>query len=163
MNRGLIIKPTEQAQMQEPSAVKEIGTEAIFDNHDTNAPQRALILLAEDHTTNRRVIKMMLNKLGYGADAVANGLEAVKALEKTLYDLVLMDCQMPEMNGYDAAAVIRDPKSGVLNHSTPVIALTANAMAGEREKCIEAGMDDYLSKPVLVKDLETILKKWLEK
>ena len=129
---------------------------------NADAPQRAHILLAEDHTTNRRVIRMMLNKLGYGADAVANGLDAVKALEKTLYDLVLMDCQMPEMNGYDATAVIRDPESGVLNHATPVIALTANAMAGEREKCIEAGMDDYLSKPVLVQNLETILIKWLE-
>jgi CheY-like chemotaxis protein len=130
---------------------------------NANAPQRARILLAEDHTINRRVLRMMLNKLGYGADAVANGLDAVKALEKTLYDLVLMDCQMPEMNGYDATSVIRDPESRVLNHATPVIALTANAMAGEREKCIEAGMNDYLSKPVLVQNLETILKKWLEK
>jgi PAS domain S-box-containing protein len=151
-----------EKQGQNPAAVKENETEAIFINHDANTPQRARILLAEDHTTNRRVIRMMLNKLGYGADAVANGLDAVKALEKNPYDLVLMDCQMPEMNGYDATAVIRDPESGVLNHATPVIALTANAMAGEREKCIEAGMDDYLSKPVLVQDLETILKKWLE-
>jgi PAS domain S-box-containing protein len=151
-----------EKQGQEPTLIKENETEAIFVNHEADAPQRARILLAEDHTTNRRVIRMMLNKLGYEADAVANGLDAVKALEKTPYDLVLMDCQMPEMNGYDATAVIRDPESGVLNHATPVIALTANAMAGEREKCIEAGMDDYLSKPVLVQDLETVLNKWLD-
>ena len=151
-----------EKQGQEPAVVKENETQTIFVNHDADAPQRARILLAEDHATNRRVLRMMLNKLGYEADAVANGLDAVKALEKTPYDLVLMDCQMPEMNGYDATAVIRDPESGVLNHATPVIALTANAMAGEREKCIEAGMDDYLSKPVLVQDLETILNKWLE-
>ncbi|MGD0586517.1 MAG: PAS domain S-box protein [Oryzomonas sp.] len=150
-----------EKQGREPISIKENETEAIFVNHEADAPQRARILLAEDHATNRRVIRMMLNKLGYGADAVANGLDAVKALEKTPYDLVLMDCQMPEMNGYDATAVIRDPESGVLNHATPVIALTANAMAGEREKCIEAGMDDYLSKPVLVQDLETVLNKWL--
>ncbi|MDR3580558.1 MAG: PAS domain S-box protein [Oryzomonas sp.] len=150
-----------EKQGQKPVTVKEDETEAIIVNHDASAPQRARILLAEDHATNRRVIRMILNKLGYETDAVANGFDAVKALEKASYDLVLMDCQMPEMNGYDATAVIRDPKSGVLNHATPVIALTANAMAGEREKCIEVGMDDYLSKPVLVQDLETILKKWL--
>jgi PAS domain S-box-containing protein len=151
-----------EKQGKNPVAAKENETEAIFVNHDANAPQRARILLAEDHATNRRVIRMILNKLGYETDAVANGIDAVKALEKTSYDLVLMDCQMPEMNGYDATAVIRDPESGVLNHATPVIALTANAMAGEREKCIEVGMDDYLSKPVLVQDLDTILKKWLD-
>jgi len=125
-------------------------------------PALARILLAEDHAINRRVIRMMLNKLGYEADAVANGLDAVKALEAAHYDLVLMDCQMPEMNGYDATAIIRDPESGVLDHTTTVIALTANAMAGEREKCIAAGMDDYMSKPVLVQDLKTVLVKWLE-
>ena len=125
-------------------------------------PALARILLAEDHAINRRVIRMMLNKLGYEADAVANGLDAVKALEAAHYDLVLMDCQMPEMNGYDATAIIRDPESGVLDHTTTVIALTANAMAGERDKCIAAGMDDYMSKPVLVQDLKTVLVKWLE-
>ncbi|QEM66960.1 PAS domain S-box protein [Geobacter sp. FeAm09] len=151
-----------EKQEYSPMEKRESGNQAIFFNRDADAPQRARILLAEDHTTNRRVIRMMLNKLGYEADAVANGLDAVKALESASYDLVLMDCQMPEMNGYDATAIIRDPESSVLDHETPVIALTANAMAGERDKCIEAGMNDYLSKPVLVQDLEAVLSKWLE-
>ncbi|KAB0665364.1 PAS domain S-box protein [Oryzomonas japonica] len=157
-----IVLPFEK-QEQKPMKNQEGENRTIFFNRDADAPQRARILLAEDHTTNRRVIRMMLNKLGYEAEAVANGRDAIKALESTSYDLVLMDCQMPEMNGYDATAVIRDPASHVLNHATPVIALTANAMAGERDKCIEAGMNDYLSKPVLVQDLETVLNKWLEK
>jgi len=152
-----------ERQEQRTDDVQEDKIRVPFAAPGAGAPQRARILLAEDHTTNRRVIKMMLNKLGYEADAVANGLDAVKALESTPYDLVLMDCQMPEMNGYDATAIIRDPESDVLDHATPVIALTANAMAGEREKCLEAGMSDYLSKPVLVQDLETVLNKWLEK
>ncbi|GFE62336.1 PAS domain S-box protein [Geobacter sp. AOG2] len=151
-----------EKQTQDAGTVQEKEAQGSFVNRNADATQRARILLAEDHTTNRRVIRMMLNKLGYEADAVANGLDAVKALEHSSYDLVLMDCQMPEMNGYDATAVIRDPTSSVRNHTTPVIALTANAMAGEREKCIEAGMNDYLSKPVLVQDLETVLNQWLE-
>jgi|GEM_PF-5198573 len=162
---GSTFRITLPFERQAQGADAEQGNESLpvfLGQQNAGAPQRARILLAEDHTTNRRVIRMMLNKLGYEADAVANGLDAVKALETVPYDLVLMDCQMPEMNGYDATAVIRDPESDVLDHATPVIALTANAMAGEREKCIEAGMNDYLSKPVLVQDLEAVLSKWLE-
>lgn len=122
---------------------------------------RGRILLAEDHATNRRVIKMMITSLGYRVDAVANGSLAVSALESTEYDLVLMDCQMPEMNGYQATAMIRDPQSSVLNHSIPVIALTANALEEIRRQCLAAGMNDFITKPVLVRQLEEVLVKWL--
>jgi CheY-like chemotaxis protein len=84
----------------------------------------------------------------------------VRALELIDYDLVLMDCQMPEMDGFEATAMIRNPESKVLNHSVPIIAMTANAMKGDREACIESGMDDYLSKPVKKDELAAMIRKW---
>ncbi len=117
------------------------------------------ILLAEDNITNQLVATKILEKLGYRADAVANGVEAVKALETTPYDLVLMDVQMPEMDGLEATRIIRDPASAVLNHQIAIIAMTANAMQGDREKCVGAGMDDYVSKPVKPRELDKAINK----
>ena len=118
------------------------------------------ILLAEDNIINQKVAQSILGKLGCKADVVANGLEAVRALELIDYDIVLMDCQMPEMDGYQATAMIRNPDSKVLNHKVTIIAMTANAMKGDKEHCIEAGMNDYLSKPVKKDELAELLVKW---
>ncbi len=117
------------------------------------------ILVAEDHLTNQYVMLRMLARLGYTADAVCNGVDAVAALTRSPYDIVLMDCQMPELDGYEATRQIR--RSGGRFKSTPIIAVTANAMDGDREKCLASGMNDYMSKPVLAQTLATTLEKWI--
>ncbi len=131
---------------------------AISEDHN----KRVRILLAEDDTVNQEVALHILEKrLGYHADVVTNGRDAIESLMKSNYDLVLMDCQMPEMDGYETTRTIRDGNSAVRNHDIPIIAMTANAMKGDREKCLEAGMDDYVSKPINVKKLADAIGRYL--
>jgi PAS domain S-box-containing protein len=117
---------------------------------------RVRILLAEDNATNRAVALAQLQKLGYRADVAMDGAEAVEAVLSGGYDLVLMDCEMPKMDGYEVTRRIRDSYPSRI----PIIAVTAQVMAGDRERCLLAGMDDFLSKPVNMKQLEAILDKW---
>jgi CheY-like chemotaxis protein len=122
---------------------------------------KARILLAEDNQTNQLVVTALLRKLGCKTDVVATGLAALEALRSTPYDIILMDCQMPEMDGYDAARAIRSVEQG--SQRIPpvhIIALTANAMEGDREKCLAAGMDDYLTKPIQLQALQAVLARW---
>ena len=141
---------------------------------------KARILLAEDNITNQQVALGILKKLGLRADAVANGAEALKALETLPYDLVLMDVQMPKMDGFEATKRIRNYELGIMNKEEtnnspssiilrtspfilPIIAMTAHAMQGDRERCIQAGMNDYIAKPVSLHALAEVLGKWLPK
>jgi PAS domain S-box-containing protein len=119
------------------------------------------VLVAEDNVTNQKVVQRILGKYGYRVDAVANGLEAVQALGSIPYDLVLMDCQMPEMDGYEATRAIRRLDTLVINHNVPIIAMTANAMQGDREKCIISGMDDYVAKPIDLQNMIEVIERWL--
>jgi len=123
----------------------------------------ARILLAEDNITNQQVALGILKKFGLRADIANNGAEALKALESIPYDLVLMDLQMPIMGGIEATRQIRNKQSSVINHNVPIIAMTANAMQSDRNLCIDAGMNDFLSKPISSVGFRAALDRWLQK
>jgi len=120
------------------------------------------ILLTEDDPNAKKILPKLLKHYGYLVDVAGDGKEALLALEKNDYALVLMDCMMPEMSGYEVTAVIRDPASAVRRHDIPIIALTGNAMNQDRDRCIAAGMDDHLPKPLLLPGLLAKLEKWLK-
>lgn len=128
-------------------------------------PAQTRLLLVEDNPVNQIVVKQLLKRLGLTVDLAVNGVEALRVLEQTpanqRYTLVLMDCQMPEMDGYEASRQIRQGRAGEHNQSIIIIAMTANAMTGDREICLAAGMNDYLAKPITPQTLAELLEKWL--
>lgn len=138
----------------QPAEFNEQSDEAISEN-------TLRILLAEDNRINQKVAVHTLKKLGYSTDIAENGRIAVEMLKKNTYDLVLMDIQMPEMDGFEATAAIRSSGSGVLDPNIAIIAMTANAMVGDREKCIDAGMNDYITKPFKRAELQQKLALYL--
>jgi CheY-like chemotaxis protein len=138
-----------------------------------NRKRSIRILLAEDNVINRKLALKLLENMGYRADVATNGVEAVQAIKAKYYDLVLMDCQMPEMNGLDATRAIRKiepitrngeglPHGRPGKHHIPIIAMTASAMKGDKERCLEAGMNDYVSKPIKAHELAETIERWLE-
>jgi signal transduction histidine kinase/DNA-binding response OmpR family regulator len=171
-----LVKPVKQSRLFDclvtvlgRAAAEHVFTKPAKDERPERAPpemahvNRARILLAEDNIVNQKVALAQLRGLGFTADAAANGHEVLSALKQVAYDIILMDCQMPEMDGYEAARAIRQAeKAGTAPWKAPVhiIAMTANAMTGDREKCLAAGMDDYLSKPVRKPDLQSAMTKW---
>jgi two-component system sensor histidine kinase/response regulator len=161
-----VTKPVKHAQLRDSllSALGPSSVDASSGAPRSSAPsehapsKRTRVLIVEDNMINQKVAMIQLRRLGYSADAVANGVEALEALERIAYDMVLMDCQMPELDGYEATRLIR--LSEGRSRRIPIIAMTAHAMATDRQKCLDAGMDDYLSKPLDVKNLETALARW---
>jgi len=168
---GYLVKPIRQGQLRDmlclvlgrgihgtPSSEK-----TIFTRHTVAecAGRHERILLVEDNITNQLVAVKLLEKLGYRSDVAANGREALTALRGIPYDLVFMDCQMPEMDGFEATRRIRSGDAGQAHRSIPIIAMTARAMQGDREKCLEAGMNDYLPKPIDGAALARVLDQWM--
>ena len=164
-----LTKPVKQSSLLDAimtllgaKAVEAGKSASLLTGHNRHEKKDNLrILITEDNAINQMVALKMLEKLGYFADIAENGEEALRSLEEYPYDLVFMDCQMPIMDGYEATRQIRRRSSKVRNHNIPIVAMTANTMKGDTEKCLESGMDDYISKPVDPKALVTILNKWL--
>jgi PAS domain S-box-containing protein len=161
-----LTKPVRQADLFDalatalagtPTQPAEPGRRPVF----PMLPRHVRVLLADDNVTNQLVAAGILRKMGASADAVANGAEAVEQLASVPYDLVLMDVQMPVLDGIAATRQIRDPLSPVLNHGIPVIAMTAHALARDQEECLDAGMNDYVTKPVEPFALAAVIEKWL--
>jgi PAS domain S-box-containing protein len=168
-----LTKPVKQSQLYDCLAMVLGGgagpaktpETALVTRHTLKEARRrkVRILLAEDNVTNQEVALAVLAKLGFDADTAANGREAIQTLETVRYDLVFMDVQMPLMDGLEATRAIRSGKTRVPNPRIPIIAMTAHAMKGDREICLEAGMDDYISKPIAPQALAEALEKWVDK
>ena len=144
------------------------NVEPVINEHKTYSPEKssARILLVEDNALNQEVALSILDDLNFKADVAENGVQALRAMTNAgsanPYDLILMDCQMPEMDGYEATRKIRQGQLGIHNYNIVIVAMTANAMKGDRDKCLEAGMDDYLTKPINVTVLQDTLNRWLK-
>lgn len=162
-----LTKPIKQSMLFDSmvSAVGSKATESVpaerekVPTLDAESRRSTRILVAEDNAVNQKVALRILAKLGYRCDVAANGREALQALERTCFDLVLMDCQMPEMDGFEATRALRRRERTTGQHMA-VVAMTANAMAGDREQCLDAGMDDYIAKPVHPQALDAMIEKW---
>jgi CheY-like chemotaxis protein len=143
--------------------IKPVNVPALEQQFDHTLAERIpiRILLAEDNAVNQKLALRMLDRMGYRADVAANGLEVLEALGRQFYDLIFMDVQMPEMDGLEATRAIRVMPS--LARQPHVVAMTANAMQGDREMCLEAGMDDYVSKPIQVKELQRAIEEMAAK
>jgi two-component system sensor histidine kinase/response regulator len=166
-----LLKPIRQSELREAiarvlgareqkGAIPLITRYSLGDAHDPTAQLR--VLVAEDNSVNQRLVTRLLEKRGHRVTVTANGREAVAALGNQNFDLVLMDVQMPEMDGFEATAAIREREKHHGAH-VPIIALTAHAMKGDKERCLVAGMDGYLSKPIRSQDLDEILEKYLSR
>jgi PAS domain S-box-containing protein len=166
-----LLKPIRQSELREAiarvlGAREQQGVIPLitrYSLHDAREPSSSLrILLAEDNLVNQRLATRLLEKRGHFVVLAANGREAVTALERESFDLVLMDLQMPEMDGFEATAAIREQEKVTGNH-LPIVALTAHAMKGDREKCIEGGMDGYLTKPIRPQELDELLESYVDR
>lgn len=160
-----LIKPAKTSKLLRTLTALLSGEEAPREEEGSERPKtsRGRVLIVEDNPVNQQVAVALLGRAGYRADAAGNGEEALKLLESIPYDLVLMDIQMPVMDGFETTRRIRAREQAEERDRIPVVAMTAHALSGYREKCIEAGMDDYVSKPIAPKELENALRRHLKK
>ena len=169
---GYLIKPVSRLMIsnclalilfQSNNRMIKKGPEKLITRHTISEAQKGKIriLIAEDSPINQMLILKLIKKFGYNADAVNNGAEAVESLKVNPYNLVIMDCQMPVMDGFTATRIIRDPASGVLNSAITIIAFTANVTKEDKDACLESGMNDYLPKPASSSILAEVLDRWL--
>lgn len=121
------------------------------------------VLVSEDNEINIKVLKIILDKQGLSYEVATNGKLALEMYKQTEYDIVLMDCQMPEMDGLSATRLIREYEKQTSKKNCPIVAMTANAMSGDKEKCLEAGMNDFIAKPFRSQDLVQKVNKWINK
>jgi len=140
----------------EPAAIPDAKDQTAIRSDNS-----AHILIVEDNSVSQLLLKQHLCRSGYRAEFVSNGLDAISRLEQDDFDLVFMDCSLSGMSGYEVTACIRKPDSSVKNRAIPVVAYTANAMQDDRERCLAAGMDDYISKPLRIRELSKVLERWL--
>jgi CheY-like chemotaxis protein len=143
------IPRSEQNIVQAPKASSEAPL--------PSGPQTIRVLVAEDNAVNQLLVRRMFEKLGIRIDLAANGREAVQMASEFEYDIIFMDCSMPELDGYEATAILRQQQRG---RRIPIVAITANAMSEDRARCLEAGMDDHLTKPVRLEDIREALARW---
>ncbi|MGC8603058.1 MAG: response regulator, partial [Desulfomonilaceae bacterium] len=170
---GYLTKPVRQKQLHDcllmslGQACAAVGHEnrRIVTRHTIaeSKRKRLSVLVAEDNYTNQRLAVSVLEKMGHDVHAVSNGLEALDTMKNHKYDVVLMDVQMPIMNGLETTRIVRQGDGSVLDPETRIIAMTAHAMKGDREKCLEAGMDDYITKPIQARDLADVLERWTKR
>jgi CheY-like chemotaxis protein len=166
-----LLKPIRQSELREAiarvlgareqkGAIPLITRYSLYDAREPSSSLR--VLLAEDNPVNQRLASRLLEKRGHSVVVAANGLEALEMIEKESFDLVFMDVQMPVMDGFEATAAIRK-KEASAGVRLPIVALTAHAMKGDREKCLAAGMDGYLTKPIRPQELDEILRSYIER
>jgi CheY-like chemotaxis protein len=168
---GYLVKPIRESQLHgclrlilgQPQDPPDSTPPALVTRHTVSETRKkkARILVVDDNATNRMVATKILEKLGYLAETVDSGHEALRALGESDYDLVFMDCQMPDLDGLQATRMIREGRAANRNRDVSVVAMTAHAMKGDRELCLEAGMNDYLTKPVRANEVAAALEQWL--
>lgn len=160
LNPSILLDKIQELKVLKSRGIRGSSVSSLYKRKTKRSKKILKVLLVEDNIANQKVSTYQLRKLGFDVDAVANGVEAIAAFKNIPYDVILMDCLMPEMDGYQATREIRKIEAERKLSRIPIIAMTANVLEGEREKCLNAGMDDFLGKPVYIEELDHALSRY---